>query len=398
MIGIIKTDEDYQVAIARIEELMDFNPVPDSDEEKELELLSMLVDQYEDKMYPVEEPDPVDIIKFYMDQNGLKQADMVPYLGSKSKVSEVLNGKRPLSLSMIRKLHHGLKISANLLLKEPTRGLPEQEYAWGDYPFAEMVKRGYFGLLEQSLQEAKDYSEELLAKLFQVFGGTAPATVHYRKGDSNACKNSLLAWQAKIMQELKKTPPLPAFQPESVGKEFASTIAKLSFSEYGHRTAVEFLNKKGIHVVFLEHLPKTYLDGACFWGPDQRPVIGMTLRYERWDNFWFTLLHELGHAHLHLKDNNESFFDDIEEMGDATGREKEANEFARDSLISPVAWKMNRSSLMRSPKALAVRNFASRLNVHPGIVAGRIRWEKHNYRILTKECSAKDLRKQLMSR
>lgn len=114
---ILKTEEEYEAALAYVETLMDAEP--GSAEEADLELFSVLIEQYEQEHYPMEPPDPIDAILFRMDQQGLSRQDLVPYLGSQSKVSEVLNRKRSLSLAMIRRLHEGLGIPADVLLQEP---------------------------------------------------------------------------------------------------------------------------------------------------------------------------------------------------------------------------------------------------------------------------------------
>lgn len=115
MMKVIKTETDYEAALERIEELMD--AAPGTPEEDELDVLALLVETYENKQYPIEMPDPVEAILFFMDQQGLSNADMVTYLGSPSKVSEVLNGKRGLSKTMIKNLVEGLGIPAEILLE-----------------------------------------------------------------------------------------------------------------------------------------------------------------------------------------------------------------------------------------------------------------------------------------
>jgi HTH-type transcriptional regulator/antitoxin HigA len=87
-------------------------------DEAELELWSLLVEKYEEERFPIATPDPIEAIRFRMEQAGLAPADLQPYLQSKSKVSEVMNRKRPLSLSMIRALHRGLQIPAEVLVQE----------------------------------------------------------------------------------------------------------------------------------------------------------------------------------------------------------------------------------------------------------------------------------------
>ncbi|MEO6992198.1 MAG: hypothetical protein ABI273_01095 [Lacunisphaera sp.] len=111
---VIKTAREHQAALAYIETLMT-KPAPDVGE---LELWSLLVEKYEEAQFPISTPDPIEAIRFRMDQAGLQAADLQPYLQSKSKVSEVMNRKRPLSLAMIRALHRGLQIPADVLVQE----------------------------------------------------------------------------------------------------------------------------------------------------------------------------------------------------------------------------------------------------------------------------------------
>ncbi len=117
---VLKTDRDYKAALAYVERLID-QPSPD---EAELELWSLLVETYEEANFPIATPDPIEAIRFRLDQAGLQTADLLPYLQSKSKISEVMNRKRPLSLTMIRALHEGLKIPAAVLMQESSTPTP----------------------------------------------------------------------------------------------------------------------------------------------------------------------------------------------------------------------------------------------------------------------------------
>jgi len=110
----IKTEIDYNQSILRIEEL--WGAKKDSPEGDELDLLCTLVESYEMKHYPIAPPDPIDAIKFRMEQMGMSKTDMAKYLGSQSRVSEVLSGKRQLTLKMVKSLYNGLKIPAEILL------------------------------------------------------------------------------------------------------------------------------------------------------------------------------------------------------------------------------------------------------------------------------------------
>jgi HTH-type transcriptional regulator/antitoxin HigA len=112
----IKTKKDHKEALKRIDELWDANPkTPEGDE---LDVLATLVEAYEFKAFPIAKPEPIEAIKFRMDQMGLEDKDLTLFIGARSKVSEVLNRKRPLSLSMIRKLSSGLNISSDSLIQE----------------------------------------------------------------------------------------------------------------------------------------------------------------------------------------------------------------------------------------------------------------------------------------
>ena len=118
---VIKTEAEYKAALACIDKI--FDAKPGTVKGDELELLLLLVEKYEETEFPIALPDPIAAIRFRMEQDQLKPKDLVPYLGSKSKVSEVLSGQRPLSLTMIRNLSTGLGIPAEVLLQKPARKL-----------------------------------------------------------------------------------------------------------------------------------------------------------------------------------------------------------------------------------------------------------------------------------
>src|SRR5262249_28846514 len=122
---VIKTEEDYREALDRIDEI--FDAKPGTPQGEELDLLVTLTELYEDKAFPIGLPSPLEAIRFRMDQQGLKAKDLALYLGSQSKVSEVLSGKRQLSLTMIRNLVEKLGIPAEVLLQKQGAKLPSDE-------------------------------------------------------------------------------------------------------------------------------------------------------------------------------------------------------------------------------------------------------------------------------
>jgi HTH-type transcriptional regulator / antitoxin HigA len=115
-IGIIRTKKEYEAAMARLSALMEKDPPAGSPAGDEMELLALVIGEYERRTVPLAEADPIEAIRFRMEQMGLSRRELVPFIGSIPKVSEVLARKRPLSLSMIRRLHRGLDIPAEVLI------------------------------------------------------------------------------------------------------------------------------------------------------------------------------------------------------------------------------------------------------------------------------------------
>jgi len=377
---IIKTEDAYNEALDYISELMELPASRETDDE--IELFAVLVEKYEDVHYPIDLPDPIEAIKFVMDQQNLTQKDLTRYIGSQSKVSEVLHRKRSLSLTMMRALHEGLGIPAEILLQDSFQhSIVPQEYAYPDYPFNEMVKNGYFPGCT-GIRAAKEKAEELLMKLFSVFQGGKPQVIYCKRSNGNkiADTNALLAWQAHVLQTLAET-KLPLFDVNSLDNDFFQEL--LGFSAYpnGPLLVKDLLAAHGICFVIEQHLPRTYLDGATFMTPSENPVIALTLRHDRIDNFWFTLAHELSHVKLHLHDTSQAFFDDTnsDPKDCESDQEKEANTLAKDFLIPQrVIETMGTESAFfwTTEQVLSVARTIKRA---PAILAGRIRWESGDY-------------------
>src|ERR1700733_4411010 len=146
-IRVIRSKEEHQKALNEVERLVLKDPATQTAEGDRLELLALLIEDYEKKAFPIDTPDPIEAIEFRMEEQGLKQRDLVPFLGSKSRVSEVLGRKRPLTVQMIRPLSEGLGIAVGLLVSKPTEPsstVAEDQLEWGKFPFKEMKKRGWF--------------------------------------------------------------------------------------------------------------------------------------------------------------------------------------------------------------------------------------------------------------
>ncbi len=410
MLGIrsIRTEEDYEAALARVSDLMDVLSGPEEQVEDledpnriELDVLVDLVELYEAKHHPIEFPSALAAIEFHMDQQGLKQRDLIPYVGGRAKVSEVLSGKRPITMSMARALHRHLGIPADILLQEPGAAFDStfDDIDSRKFPLKTMAKRGWI----PDAPDLADRAEELIRDLIQRAGcrELAAASV-YRKNDHrriNAKTDpyALKAWCWQLMAEARAAQPQTNYQPGVVTPDVLQQVARLSRGEDGPRKAQEFLSERGIALQVLSHLPRTHLDGAALLSGDGRPVIGLTLRYDRIDNFWFTLLHELAHVGRHLGKESKEWFADDFTLRNRSGaqediRETEADEWAENALVPPDAWEA--SPARQNPTPMAVINFASTLGVHPAIVAGRVRYERGNYRLLSQFVGSGQVRRQ----
>jgi hypothetical protein len=175
-------------------------------------------------------------------------------------------------------------------------------------------------------------------------------------------------------------------------------LAKLSGHEDGPRRAKDALSSWGVHLVCVSHLPKTYLDGAALRSAEGgAPIVALTLRYDRIDNFWFSLLHELAHVGRHFDSAAGAFVDDFS-LREAPSRnedprENEADEWAEEALIPRDLWAS--AGLISHASYSAIIAFSQRVGVHPAIVAGRIRHQTRNFRAFAPLLGTGEVRKQL---
>ena len=396
----IRTDEDYDRALARIDALMDAKRgTPEFDE---LDVLVDLVELFESKREPMGFPSPLGAIRFRMEQGNLRPRDLIPFLGSRAKVSEVLSGRRAITMSMARALHKHFGIPADVLLRDPEVALkdPFGTIQWKRFPLKTMAQRGWI----PHRPNLVDNAEANIRELIQRAGGSAVAATAalYRKNahvrtNAKADPHALKAWCWRVLADANENRPEADYGRGTVTPKFIRKIARLSWYEAGPRLAKEFLAKHGIALVIVQHLPKTYLDGAALRLGDGRPVIGLTLRYDRIDNFWFCLLHELAHVGRHIDtDEGDAFVDDqtlrTVEGRQEDPREGQADEWAEEALVPLAVWQA--SAVRERPTPAAVMNLAKALQIHPAIIAGRIRYEHKNYRLLSQFVGTGEVRRQ----
>jgi HTH-type transcriptional regulator/antitoxin HigA len=364
----IRTPADLMTSKARLASLM-MSPNTDQHDDA-IEVLTTLIEQFEQRHTPIDAPTPVMAIKFRMDEKGLSARELEPFIGTRARVSEVLSGKRQLSLEMIRSLHEGLSIPFESLISG--RG---QTNDWGNVPPPAIDKLNQFGFNIRANDVGAFISSSMSHPSLSLLRKTRT-----QRAASKTDQNALLLWQAAISQRSEEGPPREPFKSSAFSKDSLRQLARLSVKAEGPRQAIEKLNAFGISVVILPSLPGTFLDGAAMVNRKGRPVIGLTLRHERIDNFWYTLLHECAHVALHFNEmmkTHEAFIDDMDIRGEDEF-EREADALARDSLIPPQI--MSETDWNENIGFDELNTLASRARVHISIVAGRWQRDHQNYK------------------
>lgn len=248
---------------------------------------------------------------------------------------------------------------------------------WTLFPAKEMVKRGWITVQKGSspVNQVRDY--------FLSGGGQYAPALHRKKfhGENKPNEYALLAWQARVLELAREEVASGAVSEYGHTDSWMKELSSLTRVEDAPLEAKKFLATKGIVLVIEKHLPGTYLDGAAMVLETGHPVVALTLRYDRLDNFWFVLFHELAHISLHIFDSLKMDYFDEEGGGEGDLVEREADEFALEALISSESWDSCASRFSMTPEAVQLD--AKRIGIHPSILAGRIRKESNNYHILS---------------
>lgn len=385
---MIKNEQDHQQALKLVEDLISHDPNPNSTEGEQLELLTALIKDYESKTFPESLPDPIEAIKFRMDQANLTPADLIPYIGSRSRVWEILSGKRQLTLDMVRALSVGLGIPAKVLIQKPSR--PELQN-WDTALVRIMERRGYFGK-----KTLKEYDKSaLINSFFKLFSILQPAALYRKTSFRSAPRtdnNALLAWGLHVLQKSKMIKVPTKYERGTVNLAFLQEVVRLSAKENGPLLARDYLKKHGIKLVIEPHLPKTHLDGATLFANKDNPVIGLTIRRERPDNFWFTLMHELAHVALHYESGKEYFYDEKIQEKDRIqidDWEKDADQLAEESILPRSKWETSAAKI--TPNQFSTEDLANELGIQTAVIAGMIQFKHHNFFYLNKIVNDKNL-------
>ena len=273
-------------------------------------------------------------------------------------------------------------------------GAEKHELAWDRFPVKEMYRRNWFEGFTGSLEDALANAEELVRDFVRGSLDKPVQAVARQRVRSGGIVDwyALVAWQCRIIVLARKRENEVAgkYRQEAISNEWLNELAHISIEKEGPKKVVDYLQSFGIRLVIEPHLPQTHLDGAAFLLPDDSAIIGMTLRYDRLDNFWFVLLHELIHVMKHLHEGKiESIFDDLDVEADDI--EQEADKQAGEVLVPEEKWNTALARYLRSE--YSIKALAEELRIHPAIVAGKIRREAKNYIILTNMVGQGQVRK-----
>ena len=381
----VRTSQEHHEAKARVEALMDTIDGSDDAVLNEIEVLATLIEAYERDRFPVTPPSAVEAIRFRMEQRNLSQKDLEPFIGSRARVSEILSGKRKLSPDMMRALHEGLGIPYEALMQKPR--LSEISALEVKRPVLSRLKK--LGFVVDS-ETVSDFIRD-------AFGtATAPALnrkTRTQRASGKTDSAALIMWQAAVLHEARRRDLAP-FDPSAVTDSLLRDVARCSAHSDGPTRAIELLARCGIVVVIVDVLPETFLDGGAMLLDNETPVIGLTLRHDRVDSFWFTLLHELVHIQKHieiLRLSGEAFLDELD-IASEDAQEREADDGASSQLI-PSDFTAPLSNEYASTEDIL--SVAANAGVHPAIVAGRWQHDHGNFKKFSRLIERNTLRPML---
>ncbi len=262
----------------------------------------------------------------------------------------------------------------------------------------EIVRRQWVRSVKNSRESAEILSAEIKSMIMDAHNAVLPGAL-FRSATGATAQTiaSQIASQIWLghCAELGAAKKLKEFSQANFHSEAIQALVKMSRHDDGPIRASNFLAECGIAFIVASGLPSMKLDGAATILLNGTPLIALTLRYDRIDNFWFTLLHEIGHLKLHLMESPTSvFLDDLESVSPDDELESEANSYARDALIPRDQWR--RSNAARFKTKSAALELAEKLEIHPAIVAGRLRYETRNYTIHSELLGQDNVREQLI--
>ncbi len=335
-------------------------------------------------------------IKEEMDVRGWLQRDLAFILGvPEQAVNVILSGKRGISPDMALAFGDAFDVPADFFANlqkmydlsranAPNPSVSVRAKIQGQYPIREMIKRGWLEDGDATLLQ------EQLTRFFEVpSSDDIPFLAHAARKSSyeeDHVRPAQLAWLFRVRQ-IARSISLPKYSERGLRESLARLVALLYAPEEA-RHVPRILMEAGVRLIFVEKLPQGSIDGVCFWLDASSPVIGMSLRYDRIDNFWFVLRHEIEHV-LRGDGQEKEIIDELEGVGasvDASLREEEraANAAAQEFCASSErvdSFIARKRPYFYEKDVLALSRI---LNRHPGLVVGQMQNRLGDYSYLKK--------------
>jgi HTH-type transcriptional regulator / antitoxin HigA len=336
-------------------------------------------------LVPARVSPPGRILSRELEARGWTQKDLAEIVGRPHQtINGIINGNKQITPETAIELAEALGTSAefwtnleakyrlHLAQKEVSSSSEASEISrrsclYSFAPVAEMIKRGWIQAVDSI-----DELEQQICRFFEIdqIGDVPHLAVNCRQSENRDPEiQAQLAWMKRV-EIVVRDQKLPAFDWFKLEAAIPEILALSSQAENVALVPAKLLSL-GIHFAVVPHLGKTYLDGAAFY-IESRPVIALTLRYKRIDNFWFTLMHELGHIFAGHKGSYLDNMDDLE----VNQEETEANQLAANWLLNPYDLSIFVENTSPYFSAERIRGFAVDQNRHPGILVGRLQKDK----------------------
>lgn len=331
-------------------------------------------------------------IREELEERGWLQADLAYILGCPVQaINLILSGKRGISVDMARSLEKAFDVPADFFLNlqkiydlsranEPDVGIAKKaKFFQSCYPIREMFKRGW---LEDN---GPDFLEAQMMRFFEVNSvNEIPHLAHAaKKTHYDDVLPNQLAWLFRVKQ-IAKSITVPAYSKKKLETSL-SELKNLMKDPEEIRHVPKILMNAGVRFIIVEPLPGSKIDGVCFWLDNNVPVIGMSLRLDRIDNFWFVLRHEIEHVLLKHGLKQEVIDAElIENKGPVSEEERIANSAASEFCVPQI--KLASFIARKSPyvSEMNIVSFALTLDVHPGIVVGQYQRKIDDFRYFKK--------------
>jgi HTH-type transcriptional regulator/antitoxin HigA len=341
---------------------------------------------------PAEVFPPGEFLREELGERGWSQQELADIMGRPPRlISELISGKRAITPETAKGLAEAFGTSAEYWLslegqyqlskiKTEDKSIARKAALYSRFPVREMIRRGWV-----QASENLDVLEHRFCEFFGIREISAePELLHYAKKTHAHLDTTPLqkAWLFRV-RTLAEKQDVPVYSPEKL-RAAVEMLRALRVAPEGTQHVVRILADAGVRLVFVEAMPGSKIDGAAFWPDGKYPVIGLTLRFDRIDNFWFVLRHEIEHV---LREDGKveakALVDsDMGGQSDSVSEcEIRANQAGADFCVSTAQLEDFVARVQPYFSEKKVMHFAERINVHPGLVVGQLqrRLNRHDF-------------------